>query len=226
MNDDCAGDAQCLDVGFGGGQGICLDGCNAQANCQSPGYDCVNTGPMSKVCSPNCTADNQCQAYCNPDNGLCNPAQENCGDAIDNDNDNAIDCEDAACLMGCQNMIDMACAQTTVAQLGANMGNTMGAGNLFSSNCSGSGAPERIYSFSAPQSGTLTITLDSAVNMGMYFRTVCNDKSSDVGCVNDAPAGMTEQVSFPIQAGTSFLVFVDGTSPADVGAFTLTFTIM
>lgn len=225
-NDDCAGDATCLDVGFGGGQGICLDGCNAQANCQTPGYDCVNAGPMSKVCAPNCTADSQCQAYCNPDNGLCNPAQEVCGDGMDNDNDNAIDCEDASCLMGCQASINMACMQAIVAQTGANMGNTMGGSNVFSSSCAGSGAPERVFSFTAPAGGTLTISLDSAMNMGMYIRTSCGDKSTDAGCINSAPAGMTEQVSFPVQAGTSFFVFVDGATAADSGAFTLTFTIM
>lgn len=226
MNNDCAGDAVCVDVGFGGGQGICLDGCNAQPNCQTPGYDCVDAGQMSKVCSPNCTADNQCQAYCNPDNGLCNPAQENCGDSMDNDNDNAIDCEDLSCAMSCQAAIDMACMQVIAAQPGANMGNTMGGSNLFSSNCTGSGSPERVYSYTAPQNGTLTITLDSAVNLGMYFRTLCNDKSSDVGCIESAPAGMPETISFPVQAGTSFLVFIDGATPADSGAYTLSFTIM
>ncbi|MCK6587821.1 MAG: hypothetical protein L6Q76_09575 [Polyangiaceae bacterium] len=165
MNDDCAGDAFCLDIGLPNGSGICFDGCTAQGDCGTPGYVCANFGPMTMICAANCTTDAQCQAYCNPDEQLCSPATETCGDGIDNDNDNAVDCEDLTCVAGCQAQIGMACAAAVAAQP-VNNGNTTGGSNVLSG-CMGSGAPERIYTYTAPQNGTLTVTLDSLSDLGV-----------------------------------------------------------
>jgi hypothetical protein len=224
MNDDCAGDAVCFDVGLQSGAGLCLDGCNNAASCQTPGYQCLTIAPMTKACTPECTADNQCQAFCNPDEGLCNAAQETCGDGLDNDDDNAVDCEDLTCAAGCQASIDMACAGAAAAQA-SNMGNTTG-GTSILAGCTGSGAPERIYTYMAPQNGTLTLALSSASDLGLYVRLACNDKTTQIACTDLAGPGGTEQIVMPAQAGVPLTIVVDGALPGVMGAYTLTVTLM
>jgi hypothetical protein len=142
---------------------------------------------------------------------------------MDNDSDNAVDCEDASCAAGCQAMIDMACAGAVLG-LASNMGNTMGGTNVFSSNCTGSEAPERIYSYTPPANGTLTVSLSSAADLGFYLRLTCNDKSSHYGCVDESPGGAVEQADLPVQGGVPLTIFVDGAGPGSAGAFTLTLT--
>jgi hypothetical protein len=219
MNDDCAGDAVCVDVGLPNGSGLCLDGCNAQANCSTPGYVCATFSAMTKLCSASCSADNQCQAYCNPDSKLCNAATETCGDTIDNDADEAIDCEDITCAGGCQAQITAACAGAVVAQA-MNNGNTTGGSNIFSG-CTGSGAPERIFTYTPMQSGTLTVTLNAAANLGVYVRTACADKATEIACVDSAPGGSVETFMMPVQSGVPLTIIVDGAGANQAGMFTL-----
>jgi hypothetical protein len=222
MNDDCAGDAVCIDIGLPNGAGICFDGCNAQANCSTPGYACVNFDPMTKVCTANCTADAQCQAFCNPDEQLCSAATETCGDGMDNDNDNAIDCEDLTCAAGCQAQIGMACAGAVVAQA-VNNGNTTGGSNVLAG-CTGSGAPERVFTYTAPQKGTLTVVLNAAADLGVYVRAACADKTTQLACVDAVAGGSAEQLMIPVQGGVPLSIIVDGAVAGEAGPFTLSLT--
>jgi hypothetical protein len=223
MNDDCAGDAICIPVGLQSGAGVCFDGCAVAASCQSPGYECILVGPMMGVCSPKCAMDNQCQDFCNPDTSLCDPVQEICGDSQDNDEDNVIDCEDLTCAQGCQPTIDMTCAAPMAAQP-TNMGDTAGGTSVFSG-CAGSGAPERVYTYTPPQNGTLTLVLSSASDLGLYVREDCDDKETTLECTNAAPAGGMEQIDIPVSAGVPVTIFVDGAGPMVTGAYTLTVTL-
>ena len=222
MNDDCAGDAVCVDIGLPNGSGICFDGCMAQANCTTPGYACSTFGPMTKVCTASCTADAQCQGFCNPDNQLCNAATEMCGDMMDNDGDDATDCEDFTCVAGCQAQIAAACMGAVVAQA-MNNGNTTGGSSILAG-CVGGGAPERIFTYTAPQNGTLTVVLNSAADLGVYVRTTCSDKASQIACVDNVGGGAAEQFVMPVQAGVPLSIIVDGAVPGVAGAFSLSLT--
>lgn len=75
-NAGCSGDAQCLPSPFGGGGGMCVDGCSSDADCRmEEGYACrpSTTHPERMACQPACTRDPQCATgtVCNPALGTC-----------------------------------------------------------------------------------------------------------------------------------------------------------
>ncbi|MDQ3036070.1 MAG: hypothetical protein M3Y87_26955 [Myxococcota bacterium] len=75
-NTGCSGDSQCLPSGFGGGGGICVDGCTTTADCRAAdGYACAPAVgyPDRLACRAACTSDAQCSggSVCNPSLGTC-----------------------------------------------------------------------------------------------------------------------------------------------------------
>jgi hypothetical protein len=94
---DCPGDAVCVEDGYPDGIGICYDGCAAAADCRA-GYGCVAAPAGGRVCMPDCTADAQCgPVTCNTDSGYCNDEEGELGDPCAT----AADCgtlTDAVCL--------------------------------------------------------------------------------------------------------------------------------
>ena len=72
---DCAGDGVCAQIGLSK-NGVCLDGCVADGDCR-PGYTCQDKGYSSTVC-------------------VIAP-ETSCNDAVDNDVNGLLDCEDPSC---------------------------------------------------------------------------------------------------------------------------------
>jgi hypothetical protein len=116
----------------------------------------------------------------------------------------------------------MACAGAVVGQA-VNNGNTMGGSNVLAG-CTGSGAPERVYTYTAPQNGTLTVVLNAAADLGVYVRTACPDKTTQIACVDAAAGGAAEQFMMPVQGGVPLSIIVDGAGPGEAGPFTLNLT--
>ena len=216
---DCGAGSTCVDAGLESGSGLCLDVCVTAADCRA-GYICDEiAGGM--FCMPECTDDAQCASFCNLDNGLCNPADEICDNGMDDDGDDRADCQDLDCGAICAPLFDAACMAAPAA--GASVsGNTVGGTSLFASNCTGNGAMERLYTYDAPGPGTLTLTLSSATDQGVYVRTTCADPSTQLACRDVELGGTDEVLAVPIPAAQTVTIFVDAYEPGEEGPFTLT----
>lgn len=234
---DCPGDALCLPVFSFGIDGLCMDGCAADADCRS-GYECIYllSGlvcyPKFEICN-NGVDDN--------DNGLVDcldpacPPCEICNNGIDDNYDGLIDCEDSfTCAQSdpsCPNPALCAAAIPLSDGVPYN-GDTTGGSAVFAGTCTGFGQKaERIFGFTpgqAGQFGELQVVLASATDQGFYVRTDCNNFASEIGCADWYGGGTDEKLSLAVEGGIPLMIFVDGwpggVDPA--GPFTLTATFI
>lgn len=219
---DCTGDTLCVSINQAG-DSYCLATCLGNGDC-SDGNACYTVSQNGdSACAPGCSKNSECTELdkCNVDAGLCVNA-EVCDDNKDNDLDGAVDCQDAECAMlqTCADAINAACMNAPVLVTGDNMGDTTGDKNLFAGSCTGSGSPEDVFTFTAPDKGKLVLDFDSGMaDMGIYVRTACNDAGSELGCVNDFGADHLELV---VNMGDTLFIYADGYAAAtDVGPYTL-----
>lgn len=221
---DCAGGGVCVDVGNGDGTGTCYDGCGQASDCRD-GYDCVDPGFGTMVCFPACTDNAQCPTvgYCDANQGFCIAPELVCDDGADDDGDGATDCEDSDCAATCTPLIDAACTGAIAAQA-TNNGDTTNGTSLFAGSCTGGGAKEQVYSFTpgvAGEVGTLTITLQSATDQGLYVRTTCGDASTQSACRDVEVGGTDEVLTMVVNGGEAITIFVDAYNPGDEGPYTM-----
>lgn len=254
-NDDCA-PGFCIPEGTTGWPlGYCTELCNDLAPCATPGTRCVDIGvgqfclrdcsPSGSggecedhqqcfdlgngagVCGPGCNSNADCPVLgqCENDGYCVEP--ENCGDALDNDQDDRTDCEDVDCAPACQSQIDGTCGAAAVA-LGSQSGNTTLGTALFAGSCTGNGgALEEVYGYTAAAAGLLHIELTSDGDQGVYLRSDCDDAASELACVDDAFGGERETLYLPVSSGQAMSVFVDGfLSPLQAGPYTLDLTLL
>lgn len=176
------------------------------------------------MCAPHCTADAQCSTFCNAETGLCTDLDEDCANGVDDDFDQKPDCEDLDCAAGsCGQAIQAACAAADAAQM-SNMGDTTNGAAVVSGTCTGSGSKEHIYTFTpgaVGEIGTLSITLQSASDQGIYVRAACADGASELACADNQPGGTNEQLSLVVQGGQPLTLFVDGFQAGAAGPFGL-----
>lgn len=78
----------------------------------------------------------------------------------------------------------------------------------------GNAAPDRIYTYTAPSDGILTLSTDSAMtdfDTVIHARTVCLDATTSLGCDDDGGTmGRTSFLSFPVTAAQQIYAIVDG----------------
>lgn len=79
-----------------------------------------------------------------------------------------------------------------------------------------------VYTVVPPASGTLTLTLSSEWDSGVYVRTSCGDPLSELGCADAQGGGPDEVLSVAVTAGVTYWVFVDGYTADQYGPFSLT----
>jgi hypothetical protein len=212
--DDCGGDGVCADIGQS--VGICYDGCTVGGDDCAAGYQCLDE--LGGVCIPACTDDAQCTTtgHCGPD-GTC-VVGETCDNEIDDNENGAIDCEDATCsdVEPCATQVANVCAAATVAVIGDNAGDTLGGSAVFSGTCTGAaGMLEELYAFTPGQpgeTGTLTLTLSSATDQGLYIRTTCGDGATELSCTDAFNGGTDEVLTQPVEGGVPLTIVVDGYS--------------
>jgi cysteine-rich repeat protein len=110
---------------------------------------------------------------------------------------------------------------TDVAQITASTANLA---SDFQANCGGAGARDAVYAIQPTVTGRLTATLTPHFNAALYARSSCADGSAQQGCVNAADGQGIETLSFPVTAGTTYYLFVDGVTAGgglSAGPFTL-----
>jgi cysteine-rich repeat protein len=225
-NDCGSPSAVCVQRNLPSGHGECFRSCATAADCPMAGYTCANAGGGRKACLPACTADSQCESFCNFDKGLCDTHDENCSDGVDNDQDGRSDCEDLDCAATCGPEISAVCGAVPVAQAKTSS-DTMGGTSRFSGSCTGSGAHERVFTFTPGalgQVGALKLTLSSTTDQGIYVRSACDDRATELGCADGNPGGKDEQLTVAVVGGKPVSIFVDGYISTVAGPFTLSAT--
>lgn len=96
---------------------------------------------------------------------------------------------------------------------------------------SGSTSSDRVFHVTAHRTGTMTVTTNQAdFDHWIYASKSCvpinpgNEYNTYVACANQAASNESETVSFPVEAGKGYTVFVDGVL-ASQGAFGISFKI-
>jgi hypothetical protein len=151
------------------------------------------------------------------------PQETACADAMDNDGNDLIDCEDPDCLANaaCAGVAAACTAAPALSNTGTTTGNTSTGTELFAGSCTGGDlSSEVVYSYAVAQTGVLKLTLQSATDQGIYVRTDCDDPSSQINC-RDASASADEVRYVGVQAGQMLSIFVDGYNSTAAGPFTL-----
>jgi hypothetical protein len=152
---------------------------------------------------------------------------EICDDGIDNDGDGAIDCDDPECVAapGCVTA-GQTCDDPNVATTyGRYSGLTAGLVNNAVPSCSrGSSAPESVWRFTPPATGTVCVdTTGSTYDTVLFARSNCTG-TTDLACNDDTPGvGTTSRIQLNVTAGTDVFFFIDGFGAAG-GSYRLNIT--
>jgi hypothetical protein len=115
------------------------------------------------------------------------------------------------------------CGTSTVAMLGNNMGDTTNGSNTTDGSCQLGGGFEQVYTFTPATTGTVTLTVTSNEDLGVYVRTSCTDPASEIGCADAffPPDNMPEVLTVAATAGVPLTIVVDGYSDGIGDFFTL-----
>jgi hypothetical protein len=147
-------------------------------------------------------------------------APEVCSDTVDNDQDGAIDCNDPNCAAACAN----GCADPDNLSL-STLGNSQNHGNVSDGSCQlafgGGGGGDVVYRAVTASAGTLTLTMQSNADLGIFLQEFCGDAASEFACADDFIAGGTEQVQVSLPANQEFFIFVGGFNGAQAGPYIL-----
>lgn len=98
---------------------------------------------------------------------------------------------------------------------------------------SGAAGPDRVFEVVAKKSGMMTVAVtDTNYNAYIYASDTCpGDSVTWLACSNRSDGIGDETISFPVDAGKSYFVFVDGSLPSSLdssllsGNFRVTFSI-
>jgi hypothetical protein len=94
----------------------------------------------------------------------------------------------------------------------------------------GQGAPDRVFNVTAHATGTLTASISSAsFDVLLWASTTCTNANASLACAVPADGGSRTTLSFPVEEGKNYYVFVDGAAVGSEstpeGTFRITFSI-
>jgi len=217
-SDDCLQTCQSATCGDGiihAGVEQCDDGGALEA-----GEDC-DDGNQSNAdgCLNDCSS-----ALCG--DGFAQVGVEECDDGNDVDDDT---CTNACAI---NQLADFGCPGT-VLMLAANgevstSGDLTGLDDNYTGSCGGSGAPDVVYAVTAPADGTLDIAMggqDVDSDPVLYVRQGDCDGGPELDCSDTSFGGGTEQLVFPVTAGTTYYIFADGYQGTE-GQFLITMNLL
>ncbi len=153
---------------------------------------------------------------------------EDCGDSIiagnevcDDGNETSLD----GCRGDCREIeYEAACAAALpLSTTAANTGDTTTAPFLFESSCGGfiSGR-DRLYTFTAPTAGTLSLSLDQGLNdLALVVFEGCGDPATMTELACSSVLGPNEEAEVTLTAGQTVTVVVDGFLADDAGPYSL-----
>jgi hypothetical protein len=82
-------------------------------------------------------------------------------------------------------------------------------------------APDLVYVVVPDADGTLTLSLTSEWDGGLYVRTTCDDPATELACVDQLGDNATEVLTLPVTAGATYYVYVDGYTSDSYGPYEL-----
>jgi hypothetical protein len=88
--------------------------------------------------------------------------------------------------------------------------------------CQTGGAGEHVYAFTPTAGGTVTATLSSVADLGLFVRHGCDDGATEFSCVDDVGGGTDEELTLTVVANATYYLVVDGYGAGEEGAYTLT----
>ncbi|HTJ81614.1 MAG TPA: hypothetical protein VL400_07805 [Polyangiaceae bacterium] len=215
----CAASDEC--VMLTNNASFCLAKCATDADCKGAGQTCVDLygDGTAFACIGGCSMDSQCSVTCNNDVGSCTQTPEACDNQSDDDGEGFTDCEDADCGADatCQATISGACTGAEDISAGGTFtGNTSTGTNAFATVCAslfgnylgGAAGNEKIYKFTATETGNLTLDVTATTgSVDWYLRTDCADSTTSLGVCGTETAGAA---GFPVKAGDTLYLYVDG----------------
>ena len=112
------------------------------------------------------------------------------------------------------------CDETLTANFGTYTGSTASSLHDYSGSCRANTAPDIVYAFTPPSSGSVCIdSFGSDYDTLVYAQTTCGDEDTDVGCDDDT-SGLQSQIEIGGVGGQTYYIVVDGYSSAS-GNYTL-----
>ncbi len=82
-------------------------------------------------------------------------------------------------------------------------------------------APDFIYSVTPASNGTLTLSLTSTWDGGLYVRSSCDDPDTELVCIDQQGENATEVLHLDVVGGTTYYVYVDGYTSESSGPYEL-----
>lgn len=162
----------------------------------------------------------QCNGFCQIVVTGCAPP-ENCNNGIDDDGDGLTDCHDDECATLAQ-CIDSCAAPIPLGFPGFDYRSTAGRPDTTAASCGGATGSERIFSFTAPSTGTAYVSVYSSADLNVAVTTTCGDPLTEVACAaNIHLPWQGENLHFSMTQGTTYYVLVDGAGPSEAGDFSI-----
>ncbi len=238
-------------TGMGGSADVaCVDVTDPDLECPMPNAQlCECAGCMLPECATdegfndcvcaNCATDSFCSnpANCNMD-AVCDPYNEgcvcpdcaehpsclaqveDCENGMDDNGNGDVDCDDAYCANE-PVCVQPACDDATAIVEGDTTGDNTAGTDLINSSCQMAGGKEVVYTYTPTADGFLTITLNSAADLGVHVRTDCADSMTQVACADAQGGGTAEVATVPVTNAMPITIIVDGYTPTDVGMYTI-----
>ena len=122
--------------------------------------------------------------------------------------------------LSCASPRPLAVGATVAGNTGSGIDHGPGAGCMQNSE-----SPDLIYVIVPQADGTLTLSLTSDWDGGLYVRTDCGDPETELVCTDVLGDDATEVLQVGVTAGTSYYVYVDGYTSESYGTFSLTSAI-
>jgi cysteine-rich repeat protein len=154
----------------------------------------------------------RCSVTCTYDTAVCF-SEERCADALDNDGDDSIDCDDEDCTASCESSCEEPEGITEPVVI---QGSNVGHANDFSSSCSfgDESGPEVVYAVEVAQDGVLEVNVTSTLFLSVEIASACGGSGEPRGCgLRATQANVSE--------GELVYVVVEGVESTDQGNFEL-----
>ncbi len=187
-----------------------------------PGEACEGTDFDGKTCETFGLGAGTliCNSFCQIVVAGCAPP-ENCNNGIDDDADGDTDCLDSECATLAQ-CIDSCAAPIPLSFPGFDYRSTAGRPDTTAASCGGATGSERIFTFTAPSTGTAYVSVSGSKDFNVAVTTACGDPLTEIGCAAYVHLPWHgENLQVPVTQGTTYYVVVDSAGPTQVGDFSI-----
>jgi hypothetical protein len=160
-------------------------------------------------------------------NGFCHVVVSGCGtpesclNGLDDDGDGFIDCTDSDC-GGLAQCLDSCAAPDTLVPPAFLFVSSAGRPDTYQPSCTATSGPERIFEVTASANGALGVSAIGQADFTVAVTTACGEPMTELACASFIHhPSLAENVQFPVTAGGTYFVVVDGLDAGEEGFFSL-----